>query len=195
MKIIEGKGVTKRFGGLVAVNNVDFAIEEGLIYGLIGPNGSGKTTLFNVLSKVFPGDGGQFFFKGKDITNMPSHKICELGMGRTWQGSRIFSQLTVLENVIIGRHIRTKSGLIDALFRTPRYRREESGNVEKALELLKLVGLYERRDGLTTDLPYAAREEGVDEREGDNAHHLYGQPPEKCLRHRASTLRLRRESE
>jgi len=157
VNVLEAKGLTKRFGGLVAVNNVDFHINEGEIFGLIGPNGSGKSTLFNCISRVYPNDGGQVFFRGTEITNSPRHAICDLGVGRTYQGSRVFTNLSTIDNVVIGRHIRTRSGLVDALFRTPRYQREERESRQKAEELLKLVGLYERRNQLVRDLPYAAR--------------------------------------
>ena len=155
--IMEGKKVVKRFGGLVAVNEIDFAIQEGEIFGLIGPNGSGKTTLFNVISKVYKNDGGQVFFRGEDITNLPPHEIAFKGLGRTYQGSKVFPNLSLLENVIVGRHCRTNGNLLDALFKTRRYRREEKENREKALEVLELIGLTSRKDQLVRDLPYAMR--------------------------------------
>jgi len=155
--IMEGKKVVKRFGGLVAVNEVDFAIEEGEVFGLIGPNGSGKTTLFNVISKVYKNDGGQVFFRGEDITNLPPHDIAFKGLGRTYQGSKVFPNLTLMENVIVGRHCRTKVNLWDALLKTGRYRREEKASREKALEVLELIGLTDRKDQLVRDLPYAMR--------------------------------------
>jgi len=155
--IMECKKVIKRFGGLVAVNEVEFAIEDGEIFGLIGPNGSGKTTLFNVISKVYKNDGGQVFFKGEDITNLPPHAIAYLGLGRTYQGSKVFPNLTLMDNVIVGRHCRTKGNLWDALIKTRRSRREERENREKALEVLELIGLADRKDQLVRDLPYAMR--------------------------------------
>ncbi|MBA7653769.1 Lipopolysaccharide export system ATP-binding protein LptB [subsurface metagenome] len=141
----------------MAVNKVDFYVDEGEIFGLIGPNGSGKTTLFNVISKVYKGDGGQVIFRAEDITDLPPHKVAERGVGRTYQGSKVFPGLTLLENVIIGRHCRTKTNLWDAVVKTRRARSEESGNREKATQVLELVGLGERKDQIVSDLPYAMR--------------------------------------
>ncbi|MDD5082617.1 MAG: ABC transporter ATP-binding protein [Dehalococcoidales bacterium] len=157
MKILECKNVTKRFGGLVAVNQVSFEIEEGAIFGLIGPNGSGKTTLFNCISKVYKNEEGQVSFRGEDITSLPPYAIAARGLGRTYQGSKVFPNLTLLDNVIIGRHCRTKSNLFDAIFMTSRARREDESSREKSLEILELLGLLDRREQRVRDLPYALR--------------------------------------
>ncbi|MDD5082451.1 MAG: ABC transporter ATP-binding protein [Dehalococcoidales bacterium] len=155
--LLECRGVTKRFGGLVAVNNVDFYIKKGEIFGMIGPNGSGKSTLFNTISRVYSADGGQVFFNREDITHVPPYAITVKGLGRTYQGSKVFPSLSVLENVIVGRHCRTRSFLQDAIFRTPRLRREEKEGREKALRILELVGLADRKDTRVADLPYGLR--------------------------------------
>jgi branched-chain amino acid transport system ATP-binding protein len=141
MIFLETKQLTKRFGGLVAVNNVDFAIEKGKINAIIGPNGAGKSTFFNLISGFHPPSSGQVIFKGKDITKLPSNKIAELGVARTFQTTNLFEQATVLDNVIVGHRLRTKSTLVDAILRTPRLKREEAQCRDKAMEVLEFVDL------------------------------------------------------
>ncbi len=138
---LETKNLTKKFGGLTAVNNVDFAIEQGKINAIIGPNGAGKSTFFNLISGFHPPSSGQIIFKGQDITNLPSNKIAELGVARTFQTTNLFDQATVLDNVIVGHRLRTKSNLFDAILRTKRLKREEQQCREKAIEVLDFVGL------------------------------------------------------
>ena len=138
---LETKNLTKKFGGLVAVNNVDFSIEKGKINAIIGPNGAGKSTFFNLISGFHPPSSGQVIFKGKDITKLPSNKIAELGVARTFQTTNLFDQATVLDNVIVGHRLRTKSNLADAIFRTKRLKREEKQCRDKAIEVLEFVGL------------------------------------------------------
>jgi len=157
VKILETKGLTKNFGGLIAVNNLSIEIEEGSITGLIGPNGSGKTTFINLISGVFTVTSGQIFFKGEDITGLEKHEIARLGIGRTFQTIRLFDRLTVLENVLVGRHNSYSSGLLDALLKTSKLRREEEREQQKAMELLDLVGLKKYADQLPTNLPYGYR--------------------------------------
>ncbi len=133
--------MTKQFGGLVAVNNVDFSIEKGKINAIIGPNGAGKSTFFNIISGLHPSSSGQVIFKGKDITKLPSNKIAKLGVARTFQTTHLFEQSTVLDNVIVGHRLRTKSNLLDAVLRTKRFWTEEQKCREKAIEVLDFVGL------------------------------------------------------
>lgn len=138
---LETKNLTKNFGGNIAVNNVDFAIEQGKINAIIGPNGAGKSTFFNLISGFHPPSSGQVIFKGKDITKLPSNRIAELGVARTFQTTNLFDQATVLDNVIVGHRLRTKSNLLDAIFRTKRLKQEEKQCREKAIEVLDFVGL------------------------------------------------------
>jgi branched-chain amino acid transport system ATP-binding protein len=141
MTFLETKNLTKRFGGLTAVNNVDFSIEQGKINAIIGPNGAGKSTFFNLISGFHPPTSGQVIFKGHDITKLPPNKIAELGVARTFQTTNLFEQSTVLDNVIVGHRLRTKSNLFDAIFRTPRHKAEENQCRDKAIEVLDFVGL------------------------------------------------------
>jgi len=138
---LETKLLTKKFGGLIAVNRVDFEIEKGKINAIIGPNGAGKSTFFNLISGFHRPSSGQVIFKGQDISKLPSNKIAELGVARTFQTTNLFEQSTVLDNVIIGHRLRTKSNLLDAIFRTPRLKREEAQCRDKALEVLEFVDL------------------------------------------------------
>jgi len=159
MKLIEVENLTKRFSGLVAVNNVDFYINEGEIFGLIGPNGSGKTVMFNTITGVYKSNGGKVVFNGEDITDLPPHVINEKGIGRTFQGSKVFLGLTPLQNVMVGRHCRTRSHLGSAIIRTPFTLEEERDTEEKAMHVIELVGmgLVERKDTPIKDLTYVMR--------------------------------------
>ncbi len=141
MIFLETKQLTKKFGGLVAVNNVDFSIEHGKINAIIGPNGAGKSTFFNLISGFYPPSSGQVIFKGQDVTKLPSNKIAELGVARTFQTTNLFEQATVLDNIIVGHRLRTKSTLWDAIFRTKRFKTEEALCREKALEVIEFVDL------------------------------------------------------
>jgi branched-chain amino acid transport system ATP-binding protein len=138
---LKTQNLTKKFGGLVAVNNVDFSIEKGKINAIIGPNGAGKSTFFNLISGFHTPSSGQIIFNGEDITYLPPNKRAELGIARTFQTTNLFEQSTVLDNVIVGHRLRTKSNLFDAIFRTKRLKREEAQCKEKALEVLEFVGL------------------------------------------------------
>jgi len=133
--------LTKKFGGLTAVNQVDFSIEKGQISAIIGPNGAGKTTFFNLISGFHKPTSGEIYYKGENITKTPAHKIARLEIARTFQTTNVFEQSTVLDNVIIGYRLRTKSNLFDAIFRTPREKREEKAAYEKAMEVLDFVGI------------------------------------------------------
>ncbi|CAH0344065.1 ABC transporter ATP-binding protein [Bacillus sp. CECT 9360] len=138
---LETKNLTKKFGGLSAVNSVDFSVEKGKINAIIGPNGAGKSTFFNLISGFHRPTSGAVIFKGMDITTLPSNKIAELGIARTFQTTNLFEQSTVLDNVIVGHRLRTKSNLIDAVLRTKRLKDEEEKCKEKAMEVLDFVGL------------------------------------------------------
>lgn len=139
--IIQTKNLTKAFGGLVAVNNINFQIEAGKINAIIGPNGAGKSTFFNLVSGFYPPSSGTVIFDGKDITKLPAHKIAKLGIARTFQTTHLFEKASVIENVIIGNRLRTTSGLLDAIFRTKSLKRDEKQAHDKATEMLEFVGL------------------------------------------------------
>src|SRR5881394_482944 len=135
--LIEVVGLRKRFGGLLAVNSVDFTIPQGTIVSLIGPNGAGKTTFFNMLTGVYKPTAGRIVFDGEDVTGKPPHAITERGIGRTFQNIRLFQNMTALENVLVGMHARLKGGILGSIIRTPRIRKEESGAAGRARELLQ----------------------------------------------------------
>jgi branched-chain amino acid transport system ATP-binding protein len=133
--------VRKEFGGLVAVNDVDFAIPEQSIVSLIGPNGAGKTTFFNMLTGVYTPTAGQIVFKGEDVTGKPPHAITERGIGRTFQNIRLFQNMTALENTLVGMHARLHGGILRSVLRTPGLKREEQQARRRARELLDFSGL------------------------------------------------------
>lgn len=141
MPLLEVYGLTKRFGGLVAVNSVDFTLEKGMIASLIGPNGAGKTTFFNMITGIYTPTSGQMLLENKDITGSPPDRLTSLGIARTFQNIRLFNNMSVLENVLVGRHSRLHTGLIGTLFRPPAVYREELQAKQKALSLLEFVGL------------------------------------------------------
>lgn len=149
---LEIESLTKKFGGNIAVNSVDFSIEQGKINAIIGPNGAGKSTFFNLISGFHRPSSGKVIFKGVDITKMPSNKIAELGIARTFQTTNLFEQSTVLDNVIVGHRLRTKSNLIDAIFRTRRLKSEEEQCREKAMEVIEFAGLKKVTDKLVGGL-------------------------------------------
>ena len=154
MRVLEVQGVTKRFGGLVAVNQVSLEVNEGEIFSVIGPNGAGKTTFFNLLTGIYTPDEGRILFLGQDITGSTPDKAAKLGIGRTFQDIRLFGAMTVLENILVGRHIHTRVPYLHALLRTPLARKEERKALEEALSLLEYVGLLHRKDELARNLPY-----------------------------------------
>ncbi|WP_068673295.1 ABC transporter ATP-binding protein [Oceanobacillus sp. Castelsardo] len=137
------ENLSKTFGGLQAVNQVDLEVKKGDIHAVIGPNGAGKSTFFNLISGFHPPTSGKITFNDHDITKMPPNKIAKLGIARTFQTTNLFEDATVLDNVIIGNRLRTKSGLWDAIFRTKREKREEKESLEKAYEALDFVELTE----------------------------------------------------
>jgi len=152
--LLAAEGIRKEFGGLVAVNDVDFLIPRGSIVSLIGPNGAGKTTFFNMLTGVYKPTAGQIEFDGTEITGQPPHLITKLGVGRTFQNIRLFEHMTALENVLVGMHHRLKGGILGSIFGLPRVRREERQAEERARELLTFSGLRKRDDHLARNLPY-----------------------------------------
>ena len=151
--VLEAAGVTKVFGGLVAVDHVDLAVGDAEIVGLIGPNGAGKTTFFNCLTGMEEPTAGDIAYRGKRVSGQP-HRVTEAGMARTFQNIRLFANMTAPENVVVGRHCRTRAGVFDAVLRTPRFRREEREAEARARELLEFVGLARVEDSLARNLPY-----------------------------------------
>jgi branched-chain amino acid transport system ATP-binding protein len=152
--ILTAEGVRKEFGGLVAVNDVDFAIPEKSIVSLIGPNGAGKTTFFNMLTGVYKPTAGRIVFDGRDVTGKPPHAVTELGVGRTFQNIRLFPLMTSLENVLVGMHARLSGGIVRSILRTPGLKREEREARERARELLRFSGLRGRDEEFARNLPY-----------------------------------------
>lgn len=152
--ILESIDVCRYFGGLKAVDKVSMKIEEGEIFGIIGPNGAGKTTFFNVCSGILKPSSGEVRFGGEPITGMLTEAIARKGMARTFQNIQLFKFMTVLENVKIGFHVRTKTNIASALLRSPQYRKDEAFALEKGMEILERVGLSGYRDSLAGNLPY-----------------------------------------
>ncbi|WP_038055811.1 ABC transporter ATP-binding protein [Thermus amyloliquefaciens] len=154
MKALEVTHATKRFGGLVAVNDVSLSVNQGEIFSVIGPNGAGKTTFFNLLTGIYPPDEGKILLFGKDVTGLPPDRIAKEGVGRTFQNIRLFGAMTVLENLLVGMHVHIRVPYFHAVFRTPLARREEKQAEEEAKRLLEYVGLLHRKEELAKNLPY-----------------------------------------
>jgi branched-chain amino acid transport system ATP-binding protein len=152
--LVRATGVSKRFGGVQAVSNVGFSIRRGEIYGLIGPNGAGKTTLFNLLTGIYPVDTGTFLFDGAPLAGLKPNQVTERGIARTFQNIRLFANLSALENVMVGRHVRTRAGVIGAILRTPATVAEETAIEHRAVELLDYVGIGHRANDPAGSLPY-----------------------------------------
>ncbi len=152
--VLEASGVGKRFGGVQALSGVSFAIARGDIYGLIGPNGAGKTTLFNLLTGIYPPDSGSFVLDKKNITNLKPDRIARAGIARTFQNIRLFASLSALENVMIGRHARTRAGVLGAILRNRRTLEEEKETERRALQLLDHIGIRSRANDAAGNLPY-----------------------------------------
>jgi branched-chain amino acid transport system ATP-binding protein len=152
--LLEIKGLTKHFGGLMAVNQFDAHVNQGEIVGLIGPNGAGKSTLFNLITGVYPSTSGQVFFDGKDISHKKPHQVAALGIGRTFQLNPLFAEFTVLQNVSASFHLHPRSSLIDIYFNTPGYRKNEAYIKEQSLKVLRTVGLEKVKDELAKNLPH-----------------------------------------
>ncbi|MES2716524.1 MAG: ABC transporter ATP-binding protein [Pseudomonadota bacterium] len=139
--VLEVKGVSKRFGGLQALSDVGIRIQKGQVYGLIGPNGAGKTTFFNVITGLYTPDSGSFDLGGVPYKPTAVHEVAKAGIARTFQNIRLFAEMTALENVMVGRHVRSGSGLLGAIFRTPGFKAEEAAIAKRAQELLDYVGI------------------------------------------------------
>jgi branched-chain amino acid transport system ATP-binding protein len=148
------QGITKRFGGLTAVDNVSFEVEEGQIVGLIGPNGAGKTTVFNLITGIYQPDAGSILFQSQSLLKQYTHRIVLQGIARTFQTIRLFQDLTVLENVLSGCHCRMKSGIIAGMLRTPFQRKEERAALIRAMNALRTVGLHGKETQLAKNLSY-----------------------------------------
>lgn len=152
--IIEAVKVSKSFGGLKAVNKVDLQIPKGSIYSIIGPNGAGKTTFFNCISGFYTPESGDILYYGSPIQGMPTDFIAKLGVSRTYQNVRLFSELTAMENVLIGLHNKLNTNWLDALLHSPRFKRENTWAMHEAVRLLEFVGLKGYGDFLAFNLPY-----------------------------------------
>lgn len=152
MAILEVKGLTKYFGGLAALDNINLTIEEGEIRGIIGPNGAGKTTLFNVISGVYRPTSGQIFYMGKRIDGLATSKIAEMGLVRTFQRTALYPDFTVLKNVIVSRHLKSKENIFRVF--TGTVKKKEAENVAKALEIIEFMGLGHLKNELATNLPH-----------------------------------------
>jgi branched-chain amino acid transport system ATP-binding protein len=155
--LLSVRGVTLRFGGVIALDEVSFDVMSGQIAGLIGPNGAGKTTLFNCLSRLYQPSAGEIIFEGKSVLSVPRHRIPMIGIGRTFQNVALFDRLTVLENVMVGRHSRTSAGFVENALRLPVVGREEKAVREKALELIEFMNLGAFTDRIAHGLPFPIR--------------------------------------
>lgn len=153
--ILQARKICKSFGGLQALNQVSFDVPDQTIYGIIGPNGAGKTSLFNVITGLYQSDNGELLLRGKNIINQPPHKIVHAGIARTFQNIRLFGNMSVLENIMVGRHPRSNIGALGAILRGSRTRAEEKSIHNRAMELLVYVGLQETVSNKQAgDLPY-----------------------------------------
>lgn len=157
MNLLEIHNVTKFFGGLAALTKLNISVSPQEILGLIGPNGAGKTTLFNCITGIYPPSEGRIIFDGEDITGLEPHEIAKRGAARTFQLTKIFSEVSLLENIMISRHCRTKTGVGGALLNTSFARREKNETREKSLYFLELLGLITLRDELAKNLPYGSQ--------------------------------------
>jgi branched-chain amino acid transport system ATP-binding protein len=154
MVLLQTEHLEMRFGGLSALEDLNLAVLEGGLYGLIGPNGAGKTTVFNLISGFVRPTGGRILMNGKDVTFEPPHRITALGIARTFQNIRLFGELSVLDNILVGFHCRSRASWGEAILRLPRYRREEKAYRSKGLALLEEIGLTEAADQPAGNLPY-----------------------------------------
>ncbi|MCU0931137.1 MAG: ABC transporter ATP-binding protein [Serpentinimonas sp.] len=152
--LLKVSNVSKRFGGLQALSEVGIEIRRGQVYGLIGPNGAGKTTFFNVLTGLYTPDSGSFELAGKAYQPTAVQDVAKAGIARTFQNIRLFAEMTALENVMVGRHVRTRSGILGAIFRTKGFKQEEKAIAERAMELLEYVGIAKYADYKSRTLSY-----------------------------------------
>jgi branched-chain amino acid transport system ATP-binding protein len=157
MSLINATHVVKRFGGLTAVNKMDFHIEKGEIVSIIGPNGAGKTTFFNTITGIYRPEEGSIIFNGKSLVGLRPDQIAERGISRTFQNIRLFSNMTVIENILVGMHPHLKQTPVDLLFRLPAFKKEELSSEKKAEELMDYVGLKDVGNELAKNLPYGGQ--------------------------------------
>jgi len=151
---LEITGLSKHFGGLKALDDISFVVNEGDLFAVVGPNGSGKTTLFNVISGVFAPTSGHVIFQGQDISGKPPYKVAQAGIGRTFQNVALFAKMTVIDNVLTAMHCRRHCNMAEGIARTVRWRREEEACIERARELLAFIELSGREDEEARNLPY-----------------------------------------
>jgi branched-chain amino acid transport system ATP-binding protein len=154
---IHAQKITKRFGGLTAVSDVELVVPELSIFSIIGPNGAGKTTLFNCISGFYTPDAGEIYLFGQPIHGLPTHKICENGVARTYQNIRLFKEMTALENILVGQHPRLRNNWIESILHTPRFHTEENQALKTAHNLLDFIGLSGLGDTPARNLPYGAQ--------------------------------------
>jgi branched-chain amino acid transport system ATP-binding protein len=174
-KVLEVDGLTLQFGGLRALDDVSFHIDEGEILGLIGPNGAGKTTCFNAVTGVYRPTGGDIRFEGESIVGRKRFQITQLGIARTFQNIRLFRSMTALENVMVGADANHRTGILSALFRLPRHRHEEEQGHDRAMELLRFMGIHRHADELASNLSYG------DQRRLEIARAMATEPKLICL--------------
>lgn len=155
--MLKVEDVSRNFGALKAINRVSFEVKQGQVFSIIGPNGAGKTTMFNVITGIFPLSGGNVIFEGKNLKGLAAHSVTELGMARTYQIVRLFDNMSVLENTMVGFYCRIKSGVWDIILNLPRAKNERKLAREKSLALLERVGLLDYKDVLASSLPLGLR--------------------------------------
>ena len=153
-KLLELKNITMKFGGVTALNEVNLHVSKGEIAALIGPNGAGKTTVFNVVTGVYKPTSGEVNFNGQSVVGKKRYQVTKMGIARTFQNIRLFGESTALENVVTGADVHSKSGVVGAIFGTPRSRREEAAALDRGMELLEFMGLKHRAGQLGKNLPY-----------------------------------------
>jgi len=152
--VLEIKKISKNFGGIQALTDVSFSIEQGEVLGLIGPNGAGKTTMFNMITAMFPPSSGEIVFMGQPLSGLKPHEITKRGICRTFQNIRLFSELTVRENVMVGNHCRLTTGVLQSVFRTKYQKQEEENVLKSSDEILEIVGLSEYSQTIAKNLSY-----------------------------------------
>ncbi len=173
--LLEANAVAKHFGGVKALRDVSLTIRRGEVYGLIGPNGAGKTTFFNCMTGLYVPDGGGFMFNGAPLVADAPHQAAERGIARTFQNIRLFGNMTALENVMVGRHVRTRAGVVGAMLHTPATRNEEAAIRQRAIDLLHYVRIEDRAEDLAKNLSYG------DQRRLEIARALATEPSLLCL--------------
>lgn len=157
MSLFRAEDISIRFGGIRAVDAVSFDVREGEVFSIIGPNGAGKTTIFNLISRIYPSTSGRLMFADQDITTVPPYRIAKLGIARTFQNIELFSNATLLQNLLIGRHCHAATGILEQLAFLPSVRRDELRHREKVEEVIEFLGLQRYRDTLIANLPYGVR--------------------------------------